>query len=82
MLQTNEISGFIETTAGQVAAMLAARGIEPDRHITVTIEPDNWLEEVRKFARPRIIAKGLTDDDIDRIIDEEREAVQKNVRCD
>jgi hypothetical protein len=31
---------------------------------------------VRRYARPRVIAEGWTDEDIDRIIDEEREAVQ------
>jgi len=52
------------------------RGIAPDQHITITVEPDDWLAEVRRFARPRVIAKGLTDTDIDRIIEEERDAVQ------
>jgi hypothetical protein len=42
----------------------------------ITIEPDDWLTEVRRYARPRVIAEGWTDEDIDRIIDEEREAVQ------
>ena len=31
---------------------------------------------LRRFARPRVIAKGLSDTDIDRIIEEERDAVQ------
>ena len=67
---------FIESTAGEVAAELARRGIAPDQHITITVEPDDWLAEVRRFARPRVIAKGLSDTDIDRIIEEERDAVQ------
>jgi hypothetical protein len=67
---------FIESTTGQVAAELARRGIAPDRHVTVTVEPDDWLAEVRRFTRPRVIAQGRSDADIDRIIDEEREAVQ------
>jgi len=67
---------FIESTAGQVAAELARRGIAPDRHVTITIEPDDWLAEVRKFTRPRVIAQGWSDAGIDRIIDEERDAVQ------
>jgi len=67
---------FIESTAGQVAAELARRGIAPDRHVTITVEPDDWLAEVRRFTRPRVIAQGWSDEDIDRIIDEEREAVQ------
>ena len=65
-----------ESTAGQVAAELARRGIAPDQHVTITIEPDDWLAEVRRFTRPRVIAEGWSDADIDRIIDEERDAVQ------
>jgi hypothetical protein len=67
---------FIESTAGEVAAELARRGVPPDQHVIVAIEPDDWLAEVRRFARPRVIAKGWMDDDIDRIIEEERAAVQ------
>jgi hypothetical protein len=67
---------FIESTAGEVAAELARRGVPPDQHVIVAIEPDDWLAEVRRFARPQVIAKGWTDDDIDRIIEEERDAVQ------
>jgi hypothetical protein len=70
---------FIESTAGQVAAELARRGIAPDQHVTITIEPaepDDWITKARRFARPKVIAEGWTDEDIDRIIDEERKAVQ------
>jgi hypothetical protein len=67
---------IIESTAGQVAAELARRGIAPDQHVTITIEPDDWLAEVRRFTRPRVVAHGWSDADIDRIIDEERDAVQ------
>jgi hypothetical protein len=70
----------IESTAGQVAAELARRGIAPDQHVTIMIEPDDWLAEVRRFARPRVIARGWSDQDIDRIIKEEREAVQSRLR--
>jgi hypothetical protein len=67
---------FIETTAGQIAAELVRRGITADQHVTVAIEPDDWLTEVRAFTRPRVTAEGWTDTDIDRIIDEERDNVQ------
>lgn len=36
----------------------------------------DWLAEVRQFTRPRVIGQGWSDTDIDRIIDEERDAVQ------
>ena len=70
---------FIESTAGQVAAELARRGVAPGQRVTVTIEPDepdDWIAKARRFARPKVIAEGWADADIDRIIEEEREAVQ------
>lgn len=70
---------FIASTAGQVAAELARRGIAVDKRVTITIEPDepdDWIAKARKFARPKVIAEGWSDADIDRIIEEERKAVQ------
>ena len=70
---------FIESTAGQVAAELARRGIAPDQPVTITIEPkepDDWIAKARKFSRPKVIAEGWSDEEVDRIIDEERKAVQ------
>jgi hypothetical protein len=71
---------IIESTAGQVAAELERRGVAPDQPVTVTIQPDHWLADVRQYARPRVIAAGWSDEDIDRIIDEEREAVQSGLK--
>jgi hypothetical protein len=62
---------FIESTAGQVAAELARRGVAPEQRVTITIEPDepdDWITKARKFARPKVIAEGWTDADIDRIV--------------
>jgi len=67
---------FIESTAGTIMADLARRGISPNQRIMITIEPDDWLAEARKFARTRVVAEGWTDADIDKLIDEERSAVQ------
>jgi hypothetical protein len=67
---------FIETTARNIAADLSRLGIVPDQQITVAIQPDDWLTEVRQSTRPRVIAEGWTDADIDHIIDEERDNVQ------
>lgn len=67
---------FIECTAGQVAAELARRGIARDRHVTITIEPDDWLAEVRRYARPKVIEAGWSDDDIDRLIEQARKEVE------
>lgn len=74
---------FIESTAGQVAAELARRGVAPEKRVTITIEPDepdDWIAKARKFARPKVLAEGWSDADIDRIIDEERRAVQPRPR--
>ena len=70
----------IETTAGQAAAELERRGIAPERRITIAVaagEPDDWLAELRKFARAKVIAEGWTDADIDQVIKEERQAVHR-----
>ena len=66
----------IETTAKEVAAELARRGIGPDDHVTITIDLDREAIPGRREARARVVAAGLTDDDIDRLIKEERAAVQ------
>ena len=43
--------------------------IEPD-------EPDDWIAKARAYARPKVMEEGWSDADIDRIIKEERRAVQ------
>ncbi len=73
---------FIESTAGQVAAELARRGVAPEQRVTITIEPDepdDWLSKARRFARAKIAAEGWSDEDIDRIIKEERKAIQPQI---
>lgn len=66
----------IETTAGKVANELARRGISPDEPVTVTIDLERDLIPGRRESRARVVAAGLTDDDIDRMIDEARTEVQ------
>jgi hypothetical protein len=73
---------FIESTAGQVAAELARRGVAPGQRITVTIEPDepdDWISKARKFARPKVIAEGWTDGDIDQLIKQAQKEVEPNL---
>jgi hypothetical protein len=65
----------IETTVAKVAAELARRGLDPHDHVTVTIEPDELIPG-RRAARARVIAAGLTDEDIDRLINEARTEAQ------
>ena len=68
----------IETTVGkpaEAAAELARRGLDPSDRVTITIEPDELIPG-RRACRARVIAAGLTDDDIDRLIDEARTEAQ------
>jgi hypothetical protein len=68
-------SEVIETTVSEVAAELARRGLDPHDHVTITIEPDELIPG-RRACRARVIAAGLTDGDIDRLIDEARTEAQ------
>ena len=68
----------IETTVGKLteaAAELARRGLDPSDRVTITIEPDELIPG-RRACRARVIAAGLTDDDIDRLIEEARTEAQ------
>jgi hypothetical protein len=51
------------------------RGIGPDDRVTITIEP-NELIPGRRASRARVIAAGLTDDDIDRLIRQAQKEVE------
>jgi len=68
-------SEVIETTAGKVAAELAKRGLDPDDRVTIMIEPDELIPG-RRASRARVIAAGLTDDDIDRLIKQAQKEVE------
>jgi hypothetical protein len=68
-------SEVIETTVSEVAAELVRRGLDPNDRVTITIEPDE-LVPGRREARARVIAAGLSDQDIDRLIDEARTEAQ------
>jgi len=68
-------SEVIETTVGEFAAELVRRGLDPDDRVTITIEPDELIPG-RREARARVVAAGLTDEDIDRLINEARTEAQ------
>jgi hypothetical protein len=74
MMADKEIEVF-ETTAGQVADVLKRLGVPNDRMITIMIEPDNWLTTARQESRRFVIAAGLSDDDIDRMIKQAQKEV-------
>ena len=62
-----EIEVF-ETTAGQVTDVLERLGVAEERRVTVMIAPDDWLTTARRESRRLVIAAGLNDDDIYRLI--------------
>jgi hypothetical protein len=73
----------IESTAGQVAEELARRGIRPEDRATLTIDPEQDLLFLgRKESRARIVAAGLSYEDIERLIEESREDVQPHLGSD
>ncbi|MBV9201978.1 MAG: hypothetical protein JOY83_20040 [Alphaproteobacteria bacterium] len=68
----------IETTIGKLAeaaAELARRGLSSDDRVTITIEPVELIPG-RREARARVVAAGLSDEDIDRLIKEARTEAQ------
>ena len=66
----------IETTAGQIAEELARRGIASDEPVTLTIEAARELIPGRRKSRARVVAAGLSDEDIDRLIKEAQKEVE------
>jgi hypothetical protein len=58
----------IEVAAGEISAELLRRGIASDERVTVTIAPEPELIPGRRESRARVVAAGLSDDDIDRLI--------------
>lgn len=69
----------IETTVSEVAAELVRRGLDPHDRVTVTIDPDEVIPG-RREARVRVIAAGLSDDDIDRLIKQAQKEVEPLLR--
>lgn len=66
----------IEIAAGEVAAELERRGVAPDQQVKVLIEPDDAMARARRVARPKVIADGLSDDDIDALIKQAQQDVE------
>lgn len=72
---TTQQTEVIKTTVGEVTAELARLGLDPHDRVTVTIQPDELIPG-RRAARARVIAAGLTDDDIDRLIKQAQREVE------
>jgi hypothetical protein len=65
----------IETTVGEASAELARRGVDAHDRIIITLADDELIPGRRK-ARARVIAAGLSDDDIDRLIKQAQREVE------
>ena len=66
----------VKTTVSEIADELARRGLDPHDEVTITIEPDDWLTKARRESRRLVIAAGLSDDDIDRMIKQAQHDVE------
>ena len=71
----------IETTVRQATAELQRRGLSLDDTVTITIKPEeDLLTRARDESRALVIAAGLTDEDIDRMIAQARAEVAADLR--
>ncbi|HTV45645.1 MAG TPA: hypothetical protein VMF05_10045 [Stellaceae bacterium] len=65
----------IEITVGEVAAELVRRGLDRHDRVVIAIEPDELIPG-RREAHPLVIAAGLGDDDIARLIEQVQHEVE------
>ena len=68
---------ILKTTADSVAAELTRHGLDPDEAVTLVIDMDGGRLPGRRGSRARVIAAGLSDEEIDRLIEEAREEVHQ-----
>jgi len=66
----------IDVKASELPAALARLGVGADELVTVTSDPAGELLAGRREARARVLAAGLTDSDIDRLIKEAQKEVE------
>ncbi len=66
----------IEVTAGEIGNELKRRGISSDERVILTIEPERELIPGRRESRVRVVAAGLTDEDIDRLVKQAQKEVE------
>jgi hypothetical protein len=72
-------ASVIEVTAGEIADELKRRGISSDERVTLTIEPQRESIPGRRESRARLVAAGLTDEDIDRLIKQAQRDVEPHL---
>jgi hypothetical protein len=66
----------LEVTAGEIAEKLRHLGIGADELVRLTIEPDSEIIPGRRASRAKVVAAGLTDSDIDRLIKQAQHEVE------
>lgn len=66
----------IEVTTGEVTAELKRRGIGSDEKVMLTIEAEQEIIPRRRASRAHVVAAGLSDDDIDRLIKQAQKGVE------
>ena len=67
----------IQVAASDVSAELLRRGVASDEKVTLMIEPE--LIPGRRESRARVVAAGLTDEDIDRLIKQAQKEVEPHL---
>lgn len=72
-------SDIIETIVAEVTAELLRQGVGPDEAVSIIIEPVEGLALARRKSRVRVVAAGLTDADIDRLIKQAQKEVEPNL---
>jgi hypothetical protein len=68
-------SEVIETTVGNIVAVLVRRGLDPHDRVMIIIEPDELIPG-RREERASVIASGLSDEEIDRLIKQAQQEVE------
>lgn len=66
----------IEIAAGEASDELRRRGIGSDERVTLMMASDQEWIPGRRESRARVVAAGLTDDDIDRLIKQAQREVE------
>ena len=66
----------IEIAAGEVSDELQRRGIGSDERVTLMIATEQEWIPGRRESRARLVAAGLTDGDIDRLIKQAQQEVE------
>jgi hypothetical protein len=69
----------VKTTAANASAELERQGVDPDDEVSLVIDLDYGVPG-RRESRARVVAAGLSDDDIDQLIKEARKEVQHLIK--